>query len=156
MDHLTDNEEMKRDAPFLNGLPKADPFVVPDGFFERFPHQVQAAITSQRPAQNYAWTWWKRVAIALPITLVTCWGAWMFTSGNRPDEHTAVAITPLTDNELDAIDDNEIFAAFDEADASDITSEDLGDVALRLNDDELLAYLENEDADITELITEIE
>lgn len=156
MDHLTDNEELKRDAPFLAGLPKEDPFVVPDGFFERFPHQVQAAITSRHTAPTYAWSWWKRLAIALPILVVVCLGAWMFTSGNGPDGPTAVAITPLTDNELDAIDDNEIFAAFDEADASDITSEDLGDVALRLNDEELLAYLENEDADITELITEIE
>jgi hypothetical protein len=156
MDHLTDNEELKRDAPFLAGLPKADPFVVPDGFFERFPHQVQAALTSGQTAPTYTWTWRKRLAIALPILVVVCLGAWMFTSGSGPDAPSAVAVTPLTDNELDAIDDNEIFAAFDEADVSDITSEELGGIALRLNDDELLAYLENEDADITELITEIE
>ena len=67
-----------------------------------------------------------------------------------------LALTPLTDGEIDAIDDNEIFAAFDEADANIITAEDLGEVDLQLNDDELLAYLENEDADITDLITDIE
>lgn len=29
------------DAPLLKGIPAHDPFVVPEGFFERFPHQVQ-------------------------------------------------------------------------------------------------------------------
>lgn len=156
MDHLTDNEELKRDAPFLAGLPKADPFAVPDGFFERFPHQVQAVITAQRPAPGFTWSWWKRLAIALPVVALACLGAWMLTDGDGSVDPPSVAVTPLTDGELDAIDDNEIFAAFDDSDASDITAENLGEVALQLNDDELLAYLENEDADITELITEIE
>ncbi len=156
MDHLTDNEELKRDAPFLAGLPKADPFAVPDGFFERFPHQVQAAISAQRPAPAWAWTWWKRLAIALPIVALVCLGTWMLTRGSGPVDASLVAVTPLTDVELDAIDDTEILAAFDEADADDITAEDLGEVAVQLNDDELLAYLENEETDITDLITDIE
>ena len=37
-----------------------------------------------------------------------------------------------------------------------MTAEDFGEVALQLNDDELLAYLESEDADITDLLAEIE
>ena len=154
MGTLNDNEELQRDAPFLAGLPKADPFVVPDGFFDRFPHQVQAAITA-RPAA-IAWPWWKRSAVALPIVALVCLGTWMLTRGDGPAEATTVAVTPLTDGELDAIDDNEILAAFDEADADDITAEGLGEVDLQLNEDELLAYLDNEDADITDLITDIE
>ena len=80
----------------------------------------------------------------------------MLAPGSDQVELPAVAVTPLTDGELDAIDDNEIFAAFDEADANDITAEDLGEVDLELSDDELFAYLDNEDADITDLITDIE
>ena len=156
MEPLNNNEEPERAAPFLAGLPKADPFVVPDGFFDRFPHQVQAAITAQRPVQAFAWPMWKRWSIALPIVALVGLGTWMLTRGSDHVELPAVAVTPLTDGELDAIDDNEIFAAFDEADADNITGEDLGEVDLQLNDDELLAYLENEDADITDLITDIE
>ena len=156
MEPLNDSNELKRDAPFLAGLPKVDPFVAPDGFFERFPHQVQAAITAQRPAAEPAWAWWKRLSVALPIIALCGLAAWMLARGSAQVELPAVAVTPLTDGELDAIDDNEIFAAFDEDDANDMTAEDLGEVGLQLNDDELLAYLENEDADITDLITDIE
>jgi hypothetical protein len=156
MDHLTDTEALKRDAPFLAGLPKADPFAVPDGFFERFPHQMQAAITTPRHSPGFAWSWWKRLAIALPVLALVGLGIWMLSGGDGHVEPATVAVTPLTDGELDAIDDNEIFAAFDDTDADDMTAEDFGEVALQLNDDELLAYLENEDADITDLITDIE
>jgi hypothetical protein len=156
MDHLNDNEELERDAPFLAGLPKAEPFVVPDGFFERFPHQVQAAVTAHRPGPSMAWRWWKRMAIALPIVALVSLGTWMLTRGNGPVEAPIVAVTPLTNGELDAIDDNEIFTAFDDTDAGTMTAEDFGEVALQLNDDELLAYLENEDADIADLITDTE
>ncbi|MBP7513201.1 MAG: hypothetical protein KA791_01560 [Flavobacteriales bacterium] len=156
MEAVNDNEDLKSTAPFLAGLPKADPFVVPDGFFDRFPHQVQAAITAPRSSAAPAWAWWKRLSIALPIIALSGLAAWMLAPGSDQVELPAVAVTPLTDGELDAIDDNEIFAAFDEADANDITAEDLGEVDLELSDDELLAYLDNEDADITDLITDIE
>lgn len=156
MDHITDNEELKSDAPVLAGLPKADPFVVPEGFFDRFPHQVQASITAQQPAPDLAWPWWKRWVAALPVVLLAAVGIWMATRSNGPVETPAVAITPLTDGELDAIDDTEILAAFDDSDAGEIPAEGLGEVALQLEEDELLAYLEHEDADMTDLITDIE
>jgi hypothetical protein len=45
-------------------------------------------------------------------------------------------------------------AAFDLSRTNELTDEDLGAVDLQLNEDELLAYLENED--ITDLIVELE
>lgn len=156
MEPLNEYEELKRDAPFLAGVPKADPFVVPDGFFDRFPHQVQALIKAQHPTAAPAWPWWKRLSIALPIVALVGLGGWMLTRGSGQVQLPVVTVTPLTDGELDAIDDQELLAAFDENDAEDITSDDLGEVDIELNDEELLAYLETEDADFTELITDIE
>lgn len=156
MEHLTDNDDWKRDAPHLAGLPKADPFIVPDGFFDRFPHQVQAAIVAQRPATTFAWPWWKRLSIALPLVALMGSGVWILTRETPVAGIPVVAVTPLTDGELDAIDDQELLAAFDETEAEEITTEDLGEVDIELNDDELLAYLEDEDTDLADLITEIE
>lgn len=61
-----DNDPLD-DAPLLRGIPKMDPFVVPEGFFDRFPMQVQAAIA--RDHQQSAWTRltsarWLRPALA--------------------------------------------------------------------------------------------
>lgn len=156
MEPLDDKNELKRMAPTLHGLPKADPFAVPDGFFERFPHAVQAAITAGQPAPRIAWPWWKRMAIALPIAATVGLAIWVLLPGNGPVESPAAAVTPLSDGELDALDDAEILAAFEDAETGDISTEDLGAVALQLDDHELLAYLEHEDADIEDLITDIE
>lgn len=156
MEPLNDNEELERDAPFLAGLPKADPFVVPDGFFDRFPHQVQAAITAQQTTLAAAWPWWKRVSIALPIIALVSLGTWMLSRPDAQVELSAATVTPLSDVELDAMDDQELLAAFDEEEEQDIAPDDLGEVVIDLNDDELLAYLENEDTDINDLITDIE
>jgi hypothetical protein len=156
MDPLTDNDDWKRDAPHLAGLPKADPFSVPDGFFDRFPHQVQAAIVAQEQTTTSAQPWWKRLSIALPIVALMGLAVWMLMRDTPVAEVPAVAVTPLTDGELDAMDDHELLAAFDETDAEEITPEDLGGVVIDLNDDELLAYLEHEDTDLADLITDIE
>ncbi len=156
MERLNENEELKGIAPFLAGLPEADPFVAPDGFFERFPHQVQAAIAAQQPAAAPAWSWWKRISIALPIIALVGLGTWFLVSNNAPVEPVEVAVTPLSDSELQAMDDTDILAAFDLEDTEEITADDLGGVDIDLNDDELLAYLEIEDTDISELITDIE
>ena len=156
MEPLNDNEELNRDAPFLASLPKVDPFVVPDGFFDRFPHQVQAAITAQQTTPAAAWPWWKRVSIALPIIALVSLGTWMLSRPYAQVELSAATVTPLSDVELDAMDDQELLAAFDEEEEQDIAPDDLGEVVIDLNDDELLAYLENEDTDINDLITYLE
>ncbi len=41
--------ETDDNCPFLNSLPKTDPFVVPAGFFERFPETIAESI-AERPS----------------------------------------------------------------------------------------------------------
>ena len=48
MERSDEMDELKHLAPTLHGLKRTDPFTVPDGFFERFPHQVQAAIVERQ------------------------------------------------------------------------------------------------------------
>lgn len=154
MERSDEMDELKHLAPTLHGLKRTDPFTVPDGFFERFPHQVQAAIVERKRSSAPAWTWWMRAAIALPVVALAVTGLWMLRTQQPDATAQPVAVTPLTDRELDALDDAEVLAAFDLSRTNELTDEDLGAVDLQLNEDELLAYLENED--ITDLIVELE
>lgn len=64
MEEQRPHDELKGLAPTLAGLSKREPFTVPEGFFERFPHAVQARVTSRTPAMA---VWLRRAAIALPL-----------------------------------------------------------------------------------------
>ncbi|MBL7964846.1 MAG: hypothetical protein JNM31_13495 [Flavobacteriales bacterium] len=54
--------------PLLDRLPRTDPFMVPDGFFERFPHHVQVALPRGR--RSRAWANWMRPVLAASLVLV--------------------------------------------------------------------------------------
>jgi hypothetical protein len=149
MDPLNEHDELKHSAPMLAGLPKADPFVVPDAFFEQFPHQVQAHVVAASTRQR-SWSGWKRVAIALPVVALLAFGAWRLLR-TQPVNEPEVAVTPLTDDELIAYDDIDPLSWVEEEDLPP-----LGEVNIDLNDEDLLAYFEEEHTDLAELITETE
>ena len=62
----------------------------------------------------------------------------------------AVEVTPLPDSELVLLDDATLLAAIED-NAAAITPADLGHVDSALDETYLLAYLEEEGADLTEL-----
>ncbi|HRD52973.1 MAG TPA: hypothetical protein PKY96_10045, partial [Flavobacteriales bacterium] len=53
----------------LRSIPTVDPFAAPDGFFEQFPHQVQAAIAKRKAA-----SWWSDLLPSTPAFRVA-WGS---------------------------------------------------------------------------------
>jgi len=147
MDTSNEHEDLRKLAPTLASVPKGDPFVTPEAFFDQFPHQVQAAIVAQRRPVRAAW--YRRWALALPVVALLGVGAWWLTRGPElPPVVAAVEVTPLADDEL---------AYLGDIDAESIAAEagaDLGTVDLDLKDEEVMAYLEHEHADLTELIIE--
>lgn len=148
-----DHDDLKRSAPTLFALSKADPFMVPEGFFDTFPHQVQGLVTGKQ-RRGSIWPVLKRVAIALPVLALLGLGVWWaIRPGGTPTSLVAVTAAPLTDMELDALGDDELLALTEDVAPLADTSDGLGSVNLEMNDDELLAYLEFEGADMNELIT---
>lgn len=75
----TMEQDPNHDEPTLPavfaGLRQSDPFRVPEGFFERFPHQVQHASvaqdkgTSEVPTRRMVWKWALAVLPALAVAL---------------------------------------------------------------------------------------
>ena len=149
MNTRPEHEDLKPLAPTLASIPKVDPFVVPDRFFERFPHQVQARVTAQAPGLRWS-PWVKRLALALPVVAVLA-GAWYILRTNEgPNEQVAVVIPETTLDELELLDDPETLASLYESDGSGVASADVD-----LTDDELAAWLETEQTDLSQLITEL-
>lgn len=142
-----------KDAPLLRSIPQHDPFVVPDGFFDRFPQAVQARIAAQRPARwsdRLAALLRPRVAIgslALLAIVATTWTLWP-SGASKGTSALGVAVEP--EEVLSAeVDDELLFAAL----ASDGPLLDAVD--LPLSDSELEAYLGNEELPLDLLIEEL-
>jgi hypothetical protein len=153
MNDTNEPDDLKRSAPTLFGLPKADPFVVPEGFFDRFPHEVQGLVTAKKH-RGSTWSVWKRVAIALPAMALLGLGVWWATRPLHQPEHLdGITAASLTDGELDALGDDELAALTEEVIPLADLEQELGQVGIRLNDDELIAYFEGEGVDMNELIT---
>lgn len=148
MQDINEHNELERMAPTLHALPKEDPFVVPNGFFERFPHEVQAQLgATQR--HGIQWNWWKRMAIALPVIAVITLGALHYAARSEGMAIGTIAMEPLTMDELLQYNENDLLAATEESELPT-----LGSVDLQLNKEEALAYFTHEQTDLTELIAE--
>ncbi len=143
------------EAPLLRNIPKADPFVVPDGFFERFPMQVQAAI-SARPSGWQAVLQrirlvplaWRVSAVAIGIALAVFVVKIALTGETRPAPE--FASNELSTDDLLALGlrDDDLLAAL-----PDLESE--ANWAGSLSEDELRAYLEQDEYALDLIIEEL-
>lgn len=137
------------EAPLLQSIPKTDPLAAPEGFFERFPHQVQQAISERQAAP-----WW-RVGLSAPrlprlawglgavLVAVAAWFAWPV-----PQHHLQQA--PMAQDEPDELLFRDpYFVAELSADAGFAPG-----VQHDLSADELAAYLLAHDA--TDYLTELQ
>lgn len=151
---MTPNEhdDIQRTAPLLHGIPKLDPFVESEDFFEHFPHQVQAAIHANEKKPFSSRLWLRRLAFALPVIALVMAGTWWaLRTDSTPDSSTFSAETlPNDPSVIDDLDDADLLAYLDEVgDAPN----DMGTVDVELSAPELLAYLEDSGTDLNELVT---
>ncbi|MCB9166435.1 MAG: hypothetical protein H6595_03055 [Flavobacteriales bacterium] len=144
-----DDERLKQESPLLHGIPRTGPFEVPQGFFDRFPHEVQQQITA-RPANRWPLLL-RRAGIALPIAAMLAVVLWYFTTTPDPGTDTIAIVDTTTAPNVDdllLLDDDATFAAL----AVEDPQAALGS-APDLTDEEIVAYFEDEGTDITELLT---
>lgn len=142
------NDELN-DAPILRSIAQQDPFVTPDGFFERFPQDVQQHIqvaTKRHPWLNVAP--WPRFAIGSLAAVAIAAGLWSLWPAATMNTDGFATAQP--EELLDAgVDEEMLFAAL-------AAEEDLMEpVALPDDDAEVLAYLENEDLPLDQLIEDL-
>ena len=151
MNEERENEELQRMAPTLFGMPRQDPFVVSDDLFDRFPHEVQAAIVAREKQRGWSGlpVLMRRLAIALPVIAMLAAAWWLFrTPPTQVGNNMAQISTPSIDD-LSLFEEHDLLAAL-----SDEELPSLSTVELDLNDQELAAYVEREGIDITEYALE--
>lgn len=153
MDTFDNNDEL-RDAPTLRGIPKVDPFVVPDGFFDRFPQQMQQRIAAEQ-ARRARWSmglpmWTVKPAfgaLALVAVVVLAWALWPSTDPAIAPTQLAAYETP--DHLTDDLEAEDIYAALS-ADDPLLAEADLG-----LTNEELAEYIDREELPLDLLMEEL-
>jgi hypothetical protein len=143
-DHNEENE-VRKDAPMLFGIPKQDPFAVEEGFFERFPHQVQA-LASQR-SRTPRLIWMKRAALALPALALVIFAVHSLRAPNDPD---VAAYTP--DEALQYATSEQFDTQTIMADATEAEWPVFDSVTVQLTPNEALAYVDQHDIDLTDYL----
>lgn len=148
----TNNEEMES-SPLLNSLPKQDPFVVPAGFFERFPQSFSERLT-ERPsfmqrllAQIVVLQPSPRLALGSVLAVLALGFVFWF---QEPAEEASEQSLVAQEFPMEPIEwqDAELFALSDES------SELWASVGSDISTTELEAFVENEDLDL-ELLNEL-
>lgn len=137
------------ESPLLKQLRGSDPFVVPESFFERFPHQVQAAATRQGRSVTSRWSghwhfWPAGVAVALMAAL------FLWPRSGREVQGPNLAQTAIDPSELDLYALEQTTDLLIEEDAPT-----LAEVYLPVTDDELLGYIAHEEIALDLLIEEL-
>lgn len=152
MEHSNGPDEL-RDAPLLSKLRRSDPFVTPEGFFERFPQEVQQRIRqreraawSLRPVFRPAWVIGTTViALILTVFLVLREPTTPLLQAELTEE-PAVMPDELV---LDTWNTDQLLA--------EIASEEgsVSGVAHDLDAEELAAYIEHEELPIDLILEEL-
>lgn len=134
------------EGPLLRSIPKADPFHVPDGFFDKFPQVVQQrvqGVTGTRIRTTI--TWWPRIAIGSLGVLAVVLSVWLV----RPASSATPILTAEPEELLEnGLEEDLLLAATAHVDL-------LEPVALPDDDAVVMAYLENEELPLDLLIEEL-
>ncbi|MEZ4738052.1 MAG: hypothetical protein R2818_01520 [Flavobacteriales bacterium] len=144
-------DELK-DLPVLGKMPKRNPFMAPEGFFDHFPHAVQHLIVDAPRHSPWAWlftSWVPRIATVLLLVIGSiAWFQWPEGEQGIASAEPGEQVLPyeLLDMEFD---EDLIFAtlAHDEP--------VMNTVDLALSEREMTAYVEYEDLSLELLIEEL-
>jgi hypothetical protein len=146
------NNELK-EAPLLKSIPAHDPFVVPDGFFERFPHQLQDRLREPegflsrvvRALSNAPVIRWSSAGLAMMLLM---FGASILLK-DPPKGDDQAFVVKMGSEELDADHWNDSEVMWYTDDPNELMAYSGDD----LRAEDLLHYLENEDLPL-ELLSE--
>ncbi len=79
----TDKSEL-HEAPDLGGIPKVDPFVTPIGFFETFPHRVQAEVVARTRSRSLPKLVRRVMAVGFLALILVAAFLWQRNERNAP------------------------------------------------------------------------
>ena len=146
-------EDLKRESPMLDAIPRRDPFVVPDRYFERFPHLVQSRIAEPEPAWRRLlagfWNahWAIRAAIPVAAALAIIF---LLRVQDPADSAQAAFTTDIKPEELAdwSMNDEDLFAVLPDEEQTSVWAEPL-------SEEELTGYMDHEGIPLELIIEEL-
>lgn len=146
-------DDPKNESSMLDAIPRCDPFVVPEGFFERFPHRVQARIAKPEPAwrQLLHGFWDSHWALKATIPVLAALAIILtLRITPSPDSAEAAFITDINPDELAdwTMIDEDLFAVLPEESATEVWAEPL-------SEEELTGYVDHEAIPLELIIEEL-
>lgn len=141
---MHEDGQLRREAPTLFNLPKADPFLVEEGFFGQFPHAVQALVPTHARAPRTNWL--KHTAIALPVLALLLFAVHRFRA-----PEASVADVPAMENLRPAAPEQPGTQAI-LAGAAPEEWPVFDSVTVQLTENEALAYIDQHNIDLAEYL----
>ena len=145
------------EAPLLKSIPAHDPFVVPDGFFERFPHRVQDRLRkpqsftarAMRAIHGTTLVRWISVGIAIMLLVFGVNHVWNTPPKANGDGHAVVVSMEPEEVDTGTWSESELLWY------TEGSSEFMAYAGDNVRTEDLLHYLENEDLPLDLLSEEL-
>jgi hypothetical protein len=138
MNKQHDPDDLEQMAPTLHRLKGRDPIRVPGNFFEHFPHAIQMKVADGEGIAPSTSIWLRRLAWSLPMAAMVVLALLLW----RPDGASGEATHQVADTQgswWDLFDDELLYEAVYEEGTAPTP------ITLELDDDEWLAYWEDQD-----------
>ncbi|MBV6403646.1 MAG: hypothetical protein IT228_04625 [Flavobacteriales bacterium] len=147
MAHDPENDDLERIAPMLSRIPRTDPFVLPEGFQDRFAQEVQARLPrATAAATRHSWLW--RTAVALPVLAAMVAGWWMLRPHASQEVPATAAATVPAAEAVVALEDDLLH----DLSITELAEQAPAPAAPALTPEELAAYYDLTGTDVTDLI----
>lgn len=150
MERTDQIEDPLNDAPILRSLKaRPDPFVAPEGFFDRSPHLIRERVVKKDLPMSGIWV--KRLALSIGViaVVIAVWWALPVTDHSAADPIEQELVIDVSPDEL-PLNESLLWAVQNDPDQPLFE-----DVMIELEEEELMAYLEYENVDVEHLIEEL-
>lgn len=150
MERTDQIEDPLNDAPILRSLKaRPDPFVAPEGFFDRSPHLIQERVVKKDLPMSGIWM--KRLALSIGViaVVIAVWWALPVTDRSAADPIEPELVIDVSPDEL-PLNESLLWAVQNDPDQPLFE-----EVMIELEEEELMAYLEYENVDVEHLIEEL-
>lgn len=146
---MHDGPDELEQAPTLRGIQGHTPFVVPEGFFDTFPHLVQQRAVTPKARTFTTWKWLLRPTIAVAGVALIAFMLWQMQVKVQPDDHNAALAQDWSAEDL-------VRAGVDLRSVQTLIGPEEGvldPIVLPKDDHAIFAYLEQEELPL-DLLTE--
>lgn len=162
-----ENDELRKIAPTLADIPKYNPFIVPDGYFDELPAVIQEKIIAVKKrfsiAERFVWIFRPQLAVAAGLVIIALITMLIMNNNSSSPENIENVIAHNS-GQTDSVADSSLYASveavlYEVDEATLIESFEGENIAVNndevASDDDIESYLVENNIDIAAIINEL-